>query len=30
MKYCHTAFYREAAAILKEYLSSDYEGFVDK
>jgi TorA maturation chaperone TorD len=30
MKHSHTAFYREAAAILKEYLSSDYEGFAEK
>jgi putative dimethyl sulfoxide reductase chaperone len=30
MKHSHTAFYREAAAVLKEYLSSDYEGLEDK
>jgi len=30
MKHCSTAFYREVAAILREYLSSDYEGFKEK
>ncbi|HXX57013.1 MAG TPA: molecular chaperone TorD family protein [Thermodesulfovibrionales bacterium] len=30
MKHCRTTFYREAAALLKEYLSSDYEGLEGK
>jgi TorA maturation chaperone TorD len=30
IKHCRTAFYREVAVLLREYLSSDYEGFEEK